>query len=46
MKKIWKGLAAIGMENARMAAGRASTWGIYQPKEPKMDVEKKEDKRK
>ena len=41
-KKILKTLAAASIYTAKAASNSASFWGMYQPKEPKMD--KKKDK--
>ena len=34
MKKIGKIIAAVALKAAKSAAGAASEWNIYQPKEP------------
>ncbi|MBR3415466.1 MAG: cyclic lactone autoinducer peptide [Clostridia bacterium] len=35
MKKLYKAVAKIAKKAAVSAAGNASEWGFYQPKEPK-----------
>lgn len=34
MRKICKVLAALALYSAKSAAGAASGWNVYQPKEP------------
>ena len=35
MKMILKAVAKLARKSATSAAGNASDWGLYQPKEPK-----------
>lgn len=40
-KTILKALAAASIYTARATSNSASFWGMYQPKEPKMDKKNK-----